>query len=66
MMMSGAKFGKHIYIYIYVSTYRKERQYNIQPLEMFDPCPIEFKGTTTALLKTLQKLLEENAHVAII
>ena len=43
MMMSQAKFEKH--------TYGKERQYNIQPLEMFDPRPIEFKGTATASLK---------------
>ena len=43
MMMSEAKFQKHVY--------GKEKQHNIQPLEMFDPRPKEFKGTAIASLR---------------
>ena len=40
MMLSEAKFQKHVY--------EKEKQHNIQLLEMFDPRPEEFKGTAIA------------------
>ena len=43
IMMSQAKFQKHVY--------GKEKQYTIQPLEMFDPRPTEFKDTATACLR---------------
>ena len=42
-MMSQAKFEKHVY--------GKKRQYDVQPLEMFDPHPTEFKSTATASLR---------------
>ena len=47
MMMSQVKFEKH--------TYGNERQQNIQPMEMFDPRPMEFRGTATASLKQFIK-----------
>ena len=43
MMMSQAKFEKHVY--------GKEKQYDIQSLEMFDPRPTEYRGTATNFLK---------------
>ena len=51
MMMSQAKFQKHVY--------GKEKQYTIQPLEMFDPRPTEFKGTATACLRQFIENTEE-------
>ena len=59
MMMSQAKFQKHVY--------GKEKQYTIQPLEMFDPRPTEFKGTATACLRQFIENTEEkiNVHVSL-
>ena len=42
MMMIQSKFQKHVY--------GREKDYTIQPLEMLDPRPTEFKGTATACL----------------
>ena len=36
-----------------IATYRKERQYNIQALKMFDSRPIEFIGTATPSFESL-------------
>ena len=43
-MMSQVKFEKHVY--------GKERQYDVQALEMFDP----YRGTATASLNETTKV----------
>ena len=47
LMMSQVKFEKDVY--------GKKRQYDIQSLEMFDPCPTEYRGTATG---SLNKFIE--------
>ena len=42
LMMSEAKFQKHVY--------GQERKHNISELESFDPRPDEYKGTASSLL----------------
>ena len=42
LMMSEAKFQKHVY--------GRERKHNISELESFDPRPDEYKGTASSLL----------------
>ena len=57
LMMSQVKFEKHVY--------GKERQYDVQALEMFDPRPTEYRGTATASLNKFIETTKGKCYVCL-
>ena len=57
LMMSQVKFEKHVY--------GKERQYDVQALEMFDLRPTKYRGTATASLNKFIEITKGRCYVCL-